>query len=384
MTATTKLGDLISILGGGTPSRTRADYYNGDIPWVTVKDLKDELTLSSSQERITKLGLENSASRLVPAGNVIVATRMAVGKAVRTLADVAINQDLKALVCGQRIDSRFLLFFLRSKASLLEAKASGSTVKGILIEDLQELELVLPPMLEQQRLAARLEQTDRLCRTRRYALELTDAFLPAAFLEIFGDPNSNPKKWPTCRLADVLLSAQDGPHVSPEYCVQGVPFLSTRNIRPGELVWDDLKYISAADAQAQWRKVKPEIGDILYTKGGTTGMAKTVDFEKEVAVWVHIAVLKLRKDTVVPVWLENMLNSRFCYQQSQELTFGIVNRDLGLKRMPHIRMYLPPLPMQQKFAALVERVNSLRAVQREALRQAEHLFASLLDSAFNG
>lgn len=112
-------------------------------------------------------------------------------------------------------------------------------------------------------------------------------------------------------------------------------------------------------------------------------MAKTVDFKKEVAVWVHIPVLKLRKDTVVPVWLENMLNSQFCYQQSQELTFGIVNRDLGLKRMPHIRIYLPPLPLQQKFAALVERVERLRAVQREALRQAEHLFASLLDSAFS-
>src|ERR1700722_18038865 len=191
MTTTTRLGDLVSILGGGTPSRNRADYYDGDIPWVTVKDLRDEFTLSSSQERITKLGLENSASRLVPAGNVIVATRMAVGKAVRTLADVAINQDLKALVCGQRIDSRFLLFFLHSKASLLEAKASGSTVKGILIEDLQELEVILPPLPDQQQIAARLEQADRLVRTSRYALKLTDDILPAAFIELFGDPTTN-------------------------------------------------------------------------------------------------------------------------------------------------------------------------------------------------
>jgi hypothetical protein len=117
---------------------------------------------------------------------------MAVGKAVRTLADVAINQDLKVVVCGQRIDSRFLLFFLHSKASLLEAKASGSTVKGILIEDLQELEVALPPLPEQQRVAGRLEQADRLRRTRRYALELTDTFLPAAFLELFGNPRQPP------------------------------------------------------------------------------------------------------------------------------------------------------------------------------------------------
>jgi len=140
---------------------------------------------------------------------------------------------------------------------------------------------------------------------------------------------------------------------------------SSSDVRPGELVWDDLKYISVADARAQWRKVKPERDDILSTKGGTTGMAKVVDFDKDVGVWVHIAVLKLRKEVVVPVWLEHMLNSRFCYQQSQELTFGIANRDPGLKRIPRIRIYLPPLPLQQKFAALLPRWG-LELLDRES------------------
>jgi type I restriction enzyme S subunit len=190
--------------------------------------------------------------------------------------------------------------------------------------------------------------------------------------------------WETGTLDDVIVSAKDGPHVSPDYVDNGVPFLSTRNVRPGQLIWEDLKYISVEDAQIQWKKVKPERGDMLYTKGGTTGLAKAVDFDLDFAVWVHIAVLKLRLDRVVPVWLENMLNSDHCYQQSQELTMGIVNRDLGLHRMPKIKMYIPPYFRQEEFAQIAEEYEQTRRRQHESARQGDHLFQTLLHRAFRG
>jgi type I restriction enzyme S subunit len=201
---------------------------------------------------------------------------------------------------------------------------------------------------------------------------------------MFGDPVTNPKGWKIGTLGDVIVSAKDGPHVSPVYSDSGIPFLSTRNVRKGELIWEDLKFISFEDAKIHWKKCKPERGDILYTKGGTTGLAKAVDFDKEIAVWVHIAVLKLQQDRVISTWLESMLNTDFCYKQSQELTFGIVNRDLGLQRMPKIKIYIPPLPLQEKFAQIVQKHERFRTQQREAQRQAEHLFQTLLHHAFRG
>ncbi|GAC1462291.1 MAG: hypothetical protein NVSMB70_08820 [Chamaesiphon sp.] len=99
---------------------------------------------------------------------------------------------------------------------------------------------------------------------------------------------------------------------------------------------------------------------------------------------MHIAVLKLKHERVNPAWLENMLNSDFCYKQSQELTFGIVNRDLGLQRMPRIKIYIPPLPLQEKFAQIVQKYERLRTQQREGDRQAEHLFQTILHRAFQG
>jgi type I restriction enzyme S subunit len=281
-----------------------------------------------------------------------------------------------------RLLDEYLVYILRSANLNQYASQSGQPL--ISEGRLENVKIPLPPLPEQKRIAAILEKCDRLRRTRRYSLQLSETFLQSVFLEMFGDPVTNPKGWKIGTLGDVIVSAKDGPHVSPVYSDSGIPFLSTRNVRKGELIWEDLKFISFEDAKIHWKKCKPERGDILYTKGGTTGLAKAVDFDKEIAVWVHIAVLKLQQDRVISTWLESMLNTDFCYKQSQELTFGIVNRDLGLQRMPKIKIYIPPLPLQEKFAQIVQKHERFRTQQREAQRQAEHLFQTLLHRAFRG
>lgn len=200
---TVQLGEVCEIVGGGTPSRDRPDYYGGSIPWMTVKDFGDSFSISSTQERITQAGLNNSASRLIPAGNVIISTRMSVGKATLNQIDLAINQDLKALLCRSELLPEYLTFFLASAAPRLEAKATGATVKGITIDEIQELDLPLPSLPEQRRIAAMLEQADQLRRTRHYAIELSDSFLPAAFLKMFGEPVGNPKGWEKKALEEI-------------------------------------------------------------------------------------------------------------------------------------------------------------------------------------
>ncbi|MDQ6420517.1 restriction endonuclease subunit S [Paenibacillus sp. LHD-117] len=92
-----KLGDLVGIVGGGTPSREKSEFWNGEIPWISVKDF-NTTNITSSQETITEHGLKNSASRLIPKNNVIIPTRMALGKVAINQIDVAINQDLKRIV----------------------------------------------------------------------------------------------------------------------------------------------------------------------------------------------------------------------------------------------------------------------------------------------
>ena len=151
------LGDLaFKIEGGGTPPRKNPDYWGKGYPWATVKDLKS-IRLSSTEESITKTGLINSSSKLVPAGTVILATRMAVGKAVVFDCDVTINQDLKAFYPKEKLNNKFLLQWYLYKSKYIASLGTGSTVKGIRVDDLKLLIIAVPPYDEQIIIANKIE-----------------------------------------------------------------------------------------------------------------------------------------------------------------------------------------------------------------------------------
>lgn len=283
-----------------------------------------------------------------------------------------------------KFDSRFLHYVLAAGYARFQSQGVGSTFINISADMLSNFDVPIMPLNEQRRIAAILDQADDLRLKRREALSRLTKLSGYILVEACGEPASNPMNWPISRLGNVCSSVSDGPHVSPEYAEDGVPFLSTRNIRPDGILWRDLKFISKADAQIQWKKIKPSRGDVLYTKGGTTGIARAVDFDLDFAVWVHVAVLKLLKDKVEPVWLQEMLNSPYCYHQSQRLTKGIVNRDLGLRRMVDITFPLPPVDLQRAIASRVAEIDELTVHHRAHLVKLDALFASLQNRAFRG
>ncbi|MDP3103423.1 MAG: restriction endonuclease subunit S [Candidatus Methanoperedens sp.] len=177
---------------------------------------------------------------------------------------------------------------------------------------------------------------------------------------------------------------KDGPHVSPNYVEDGVPFISVHNIINGFFDMSDLRYISYEDHKEFCRRCKPEKGDVLYSKGGTTGFAKRVDVDFEFSIWVHLALLKFSKEIINPIFLETCLNSNYCKVQAKINTRGIANKDLVLGRMAGIKIILPPLPLQQKFARIVEKIESMRQSQNQSKQQIEDLFSALMQKAFRG
>lgn len=166
------LGSQIDrIVGGGTPSRSEPRYWDSTgIPWITVKDLKREV-IWDTEEHISERGLRKSSATLVPAGTVIVATRMAVGKSVRCQVPAAINQDLKALFPKTTLRSDYLHLVLQASQQSLEAIASGSTVKGIRLADLRGLTFDLPPVEEQAKISAALSVAKKEIGTLERQLE---------------------------------------------------------------------------------------------------------------------------------------------------------------------------------------------------------------------
>ena len=188
------LNEILSFRGGGTPRKDVPEYWSDEIPWASVKDFKS-LDLAKTQDSISRKGLEASASNLIPAGHVIIPTRMALGKAAINSIDMAINQDLRALIPKVPLDSRYLLHAMIGLADEIVRYGSGATVQGITQENLGKLQIPLPPLAEQKRIAAILDAADALRATRREALAQLDALLQSTFLTLFGDPVTNPMGW---------------------------------------------------------------------------------------------------------------------------------------------------------------------------------------------
>jgi len=154
------LGDIVEkIVGGGTPSRANPAFWGNEIPWVTVKDFAT-FNPRHSQESITRLGLRNSASHLIPAGTLITSTRMALGKAVVYEVDVTINQDLKALFLKPEVSVVYLTYWFEHFGSLIDELGSGSTVKGISLIELRRFPFQAPPHPEQTAIAEVLTEMD--------------------------------------------------------------------------------------------------------------------------------------------------------------------------------------------------------------------------------
>lgn len=156
----TTLGKIVErFVGGGTPSRTVADYWGGNIPWVSTKDFAS-FSPYTSQESITRQGLNNSAASLIPAETLLISTRMAVGRTAIYKVDVAINQDIKALIPRAHISQRFLLHWLNHNNHKISSTSNGSTVSGISINDLKRIKIKIPDIHEQNSIAKALDDMD--------------------------------------------------------------------------------------------------------------------------------------------------------------------------------------------------------------------------------
>ncbi len=241
-----------------------------------------------------------------------------------------------------------------------------------------DIEIPMPPLSDQQRIAGQLEQADRLRRTRRYALELTDTFLPAAFLQLFGDRF---QKGQFHRFGDLVKITGGGTpsRGCPEYFQGRIPWLTSKDMR-GEYIWDTEEHITEEGIENSATNLVPAGSLLVVVK------SKVLMHRLPVAI---AKVPMCHGQDIKSVQCSNELHpefARFVLKHHEpwllHIARGANTEGLTLPMLEELRVPEVDFSEQQQFAALVERVERLRAVQRESLRQSEHFFASLLHSAF--
>lgn len=225
----------------------------------------------------------------------------------------------------------------------------GSTQVHIRARELKEIQIPLPPLEEQKRIAAILDKADSLRRKRAQAIALADDFLRATFLDLFGDPVTNPKGWQAARLEDVALQITDGEHQTPQRSAEGVYLLSARNIQNGYLALSDVDYVSDAEYQRIRKRCEPVSGDILISCSGSIGRVAQVETNVPLTLVRSVALVRPNKTLIRSGFLEWLLRSEALQRQMQKASKSSAQANLFQAPIRALSIYIPPLKIQDQF-----------------------------------
>ena len=319
---------------------------------------------------------------------------------VGTIGRVGVVRDVRPFVFQRSVcvfrpksgvlDSRYLQYCLRSAyvQRQLTKETREVAQAGVYLEALNEIRIPYIPLSAQQLIANRLDACDALCLTRRLALQLCDDFLPAAFFEMFGRSTT---AWPTVSVEKLAAnepnSVRTGPFGSQllhsEFTSTGVAVLGIDNAVNNRFEWAERRYISP-QKHAQLKRYTVRPGDVIITIMGTCGRCAVVPSDIPLAINTkHLCCITLDRTRALP----EFLHAAFLFQPSIRRQLGASQKGaimdgLNMEIIKGLTLPLPPIHLQRRFVALVQEQSGLRAAHVEALRQADHLFQTLLQEAF--
>ena len=295
--------------------------------------------------------------------------------------EVLISPLYVVFACCATLDQSYLKYFLKSEQGIsqINSATSGSVRDSLKFSALTRLEIPLPPLPIQKRIAEILDAADALKRKDQELLKKYDELAQSIFIDMFGT-NTN-----VVKLNQITTKITDGVHAKPNYQDTGVPFLSVKNATNKFLDFENSKFITETDHNAYTRRCKPEFEDILYTKvGATYGRAAIIDSKKEFSIYVSLALIKPDRSKVYPYYLNFVLNSNYVKSQADRRVKGAGVPDLHLVEIKDFDIPLPSYKEQLDFSNVIENLNKNISNTKKQIIHSDNLFQTLIQKAFNG
>ena len=262
-----------------------------------------------------------------------------------------------------------------------ERKKQGVAQLNISLKDINDLEIPLPEIGKQIEYANSFKKVEKLIYTRQYQLQKLDELVKARFVELFGDPKQNPKGYPVKEFDEISVLITDGEHATPRRTDKGIYLLSARNILNHALQLDDVDYIDEEEYSRIARRVVPQAGDILISCSGSIGRCCVVPEELQFQM-VRSAALIRFDDTIKPVFAEWLITSDELQRQISMSATQSSQANLFQGKIRKLRGYVPPLELQEQFAAFVEQTDKSKLAVQKGLQELEILKKSLMQQYF--
>jgi type I restriction enzyme, S subunit len=370
---------------GTTPSRAKADrYFGGDIPWVKSGELRESI-VSEAEESVTAEALAETSLKIAPKGSVLVAMYGAnVGRVGILGIDATTNQAVCHIIPDEdKADSRYIFHALQGKLAEFLSRSVGGAQPNISQQIIRETKIFLPPIGTQKRIAAILDQAEALRSLRRQSIGQLDALARSIFLEMFGDPVTNPMGWKDGTLSDVATFTGGGTpkREKPEYFEGSICWATSKDMKH-EFLEDTQEHITPKGIEESATNLMP-VGTILI-----------VVKSKILAHSLPIAITKVPTcfgQDIKGIRLSAKCETSFAVMALRQGKQWLLDRARGINTegltLEHLRAFplpLPPLALQQEFADRIGAIEALKAQHRESLAKMDTLFASLQHRAFRG
>ena len=375
-----KLKDAFNLQMGKTPSRADLSMWGGNNKWISIADIGSaKKYISSTKECITDEGVSRSGIKVVPEGTVIMSFKLSIGKTAIVSEDMYTNEAIMAFIDNGTycIDPNYLYHLC---CGTDWTQGGNKAVMGLTLNKatLSEMEIELPTIEEQREIASKLDQLDAIIEKRHDELNMIEQLVKSRFIELFGDTPDGEK----VAMADICRIITDGTHQPPKFVSEGIPFLFVSNIVTNEIRYDAQKFISEETYAELIKRTPIAIGDILLSTVGSYGHPAVVKTEKPFCFQRHIAYLKPNADIVDSEYLRGAILSADVQRQIDEGVKGIAQKTLNLSEIRKIRLPLPPIELQEQFAAFVEQTDKSKLAVQKALEELEILKKSLMQQYF--
>lgn len=374
-----RLEEVAQVLGGGTPSRNEESYFGGGIAWATPTDITalDGLYISKTKESITDAGLQNSSTKLMPPGAVLLTSRATIGFTAVAQVPICTNQGFVNFICGPELVPEYLAYWLRTQKAKMIQHAGGTTFKEIGRGTLKKFEIPLPPLPEQRHIVDLLSRAEGIVRLRREAEKKATELIPALFLNMFGDPATNPKGWPVTPTGGLVKLTNGRAFKPTEWSKEGTPIIRIQNLN------DPAKPFNYYEG-ALPEKYKIHSGNILLSWSGTPGTSFGCFRWKRQDGWLNQHIFKVEVDDGV--------DEEFFIHQINLRLPELIDRAHGGVGLQHftkgelesLPFVTPPLHAQQRFRDQAEQALSIHDQQAAAGSKAQAAFDALLACAFAG
>jgi len=387
LTPIKNLADVIKT--GKTPPTKEEKYFNGGIKWYTPGDLDKAKCLTDSVRTLSKAAITDKMAAIFPEGTLLVACIGDIGKLGITTEECSSNQQITGITPKSNVSVSYLYYWFRYSKKSLQHVANNAVVPILNNRSLGQIKIPLPPLAEQQKIAAILDAADQLRQKDQQLIDHYSQLSQSLFLQMFGDPVTNPMGWDAIHMdeiADIASGVTKGRKLKDAETFE-IPYMRVANVQAGHLKLDEVKTIPGTKADLDKFALKK--GDVLLTEGGDPDkLGRGTVWNEEIASCIHqnhIFRVRLTCSESTPVYLSWLCGSEYgkrYFLKSGKQTTGIASiNKTQLKRFPVLR---PPIELQNQFAQHIKNIEQQKQQAQASLEKSQALFNSLLQRAFKG